>query len=359
MVLFYQIIEKKRVFEFILTFWLVFGQIGNGLPPPLKDSGLQESGDDIEVEEVLFLNPNYLPLQLGNRWIYERMDSRFKRTERVKIEIIARPIIRWTTYYAFNQLPFVPGLEGEPNLLIRYDQSTQRFVRLIPEGQDGEEVPLFPADGSTDANFDHSLENKGCPVANRLSYLTCSDCENIGLEIVFDRGLGIVEVGTFSDWGSEFFRLKSALVNGQTFGNTSYWEESSDGQSRSKTVVTQTNPLISLHVKKKKKEVDLLLSVKNTTNHFLGFNFLSSQTYDFFVREKNSGFEVWRWSKDNFFTQVIRSQALLPQKEWKFKVVWNLKDNERNKLKLGVYEVVGILTSQIPRQSSFVEIILP
>ena len=359
MVLFYQIIKKKCVFEFIFSFWWVFVQIGNGLPPTLKDSGLQESADAIEVEEVIFLDPDYLPLQLGNRWIYERIDSRFKRTERVKIEIIARPIIRWTTYYAFNQLPFVPGLEGKRNLLIRYDQSTQRFVRLIPEGQEGEEVPLFPADGSTDANFDHSLGGAGYPVANRRSYLTCSDCDNIGLEIVFDRGLGVMEVGTFFDWGSEFFRLKSALVNGEMFGDTSYWEERSDGQSRSKPVFTQTNPLISLHVEKKKKEVELLLSVKNTTKYFLGFNFLSSQTYDFFVREKDSDFEVWRWSKGNFFTQVVRSQALLPQKEWKFKVVWNLKDNERNELKLGVYEVVGILTSQIPRQSSSVEIILP
>ena len=54
MVLFYQIIEKKRVFEVILTFWLVFGQIGNGLPSTLKDAGFQESGDGIKGEEALF-----------------------------------------------------------------------------------------------------------------------------------------------------------------------------------------------------------------------------------------------------------------------------------------------------------------
>ena len=35
----------------------------------------------------------------------------------------------------------------------------------------------------------------GLPVANRLSYLTCPDCEDSGLEMIFDRGLGIVEVG--------------------------------------------------------------------------------------------------------------------------------------------------------------------
>ena len=38
---------------------------------------------------------------------------------------------------------------------------------------------------------------------------------------------------------------------------------------------------------------------------------------------------------------------------------WNLKDNERNDIRLGAYEAVAILTSQIPRESSAVEILLP
>ncbi len=117
--------------------------------------------------------------------------------------------------------------------------------------------------------------------------------------------------------------------------------------------------MLSLDIRKKRKEVDLLFVVKNPTDYFLSFNFDSSQTYDFVVREKQSGFEVWRWSKGNFFTPVIRSHALLPRKEWKFKVVWNLKDNERNDIRLGAYEAVAILTSEIPRESSAVEIVLP
>ena len=316
--------------------------------------------DETGVGQDLFLSPDYLPLQLGNRWIYDREDSRFQRTTQVKVEIIARPILKWTTYYVFNQLPFVPGLEGEQNVVVRYDQDTRRFLRLIAQDQDQEEIPLFPVGESADAILDQSPGEDGLPVANRLSYLTCPDCEASGLEMIFDRGLGILEVGVFSDWGSESYRLKSALVNGRHFGDPMQPEiEAEPERPRSEVVISRADPVLNLEFQKKAQAVDLLLVVKNPTDYFLSFNFDSSQTYDFVVREKQTGFEVWRWSKGYFFTPVIRSHALLPQKEWKFKEVWNLKDNERNDIRLGSYEAVAILTSQIPRESSAVEIVLP
>ena len=333
----------------------VLAQWGNGLA---SEAGSISTTREIEVQQDFFLSPDYLPLQLGNRWIYEREDSRFQRTTRVKIEIISRPILKWTTYYVFNQLSFVPGLEGERNVVVRYDQATRRFLRLIAQDQEREEVPLFPVGESADAVFDQSPGDDGLPVANRLSYLTCPDCENSGLEMIFDRGLGIAEVGAFAEWGSESYRLKSALVNGQNFGEPMETEPERK-RSRSEVVVSRADPMLSLDIQKKRKEMDLLFVVRNPTDYFLSFNFDSSQTYDFVVREKQTGFEVWRWSKDNFFTPVIRSHALLPRKEWKFKVVWNLKDNERNDIRFGAYEAVAILTSEIPRESSIVEFVLP
>ena len=93
------------------------------------------------------------------------------------------------------------------------------------------------------------------------------------------------------------------------------------------------------------------LKVKNPTESFLSFNFNSSQKYDFVVREKESGFEIWRWSKGNFFTQVVHNQALLPEEEWEFKFFWDFKDNERNDIQKGEYFVSGILTTRDPRES--------
>ena len=334
-----------------------------GVEPSARATPASLSDDDA-VRQDYFLSPDYLPLQLGNRWIYDREDSRFQRTTQVKVEIIARPILKWTTYYVFNQLPFVPGLEGEQNVVVRYDPDARRFLRLIAQDQDQEEIPLFPVGESADAILDQSPGDDGLPVANRLSYLTCPDCEDSGLEMIFDRGLGIVEVGVFSDWGSESYRLKSALVNGRNFGDPMQPEPEAEAEGeperpRSEVVISRADPVLSLEFQKKSQAVDLLLVVKNPTDYFLSFNFDSSQTYDFVIREKQTGFEVWRWSKGYFFTPVIRSHALLPQKEWKFKEVWNLKDNERNDIRLGSYEAVAILTSQIPRESSAVEIELP
>src|SRR5947207_1715731 len=67
-----------------------------------------------------FLTADYLPLNLGNRWIYTRRESRFKKTDTVRIEIISAPIIRRRTWYIFSQLPFAPGLESANNVPIRY-----------------------------------------------------------------------------------------------------------------------------------------------------------------------------------------------------------------------------------------------
>ena len=133
--------------------WCVLAPPGIG--PPVRANPVPLP-DETAVRQDYFLSPDYLPLQLGNRWIYEREDSRFQRTTQVKVEIIARPILQWTTYYVFNQLPFVPGLEGEQNVVVRYEQDTRQYLRLIAQDQDQEEIPLFPVGESADAILDQS-----------------------------------------------------------------------------------------------------------------------------------------------------------------------------------------------------------
>jgi len=44
-------------------------------------------------ETATFLAADYLPLNLGNRWIYQKKESRFKKTDTLRIEIISTPII--------------------------------------------------------------------------------------------------------------------------------------------------------------------------------------------------------------------------------------------------------------------------
>ncbi len=304
-----------------------------------------------------FLAIDYLPLNLGNRWIYQRSESRFKRSDTVRIEIISTPIIHGKTYYIFSQLPFGPALESANNVPIRYEDTLKRFVRLTQEG----EAPLFPVGNDSDAQIETSVDEEGRLVQNRLSYLTCADCPDSGLEIVFDRGVGVTAVQTIHTWGTENYELKSAEVNQLKFGDPIPVAKPK-GRSASPAagpVVSRADPTLSLLVDKKDTGARFLLRVKNPTDSFLSFNFTTSQTYDFVVREKDGGFEIWRWSKGNFFSQVLRNQALLPDQELTYEVFWDFKDNERNDIRQGEYQVSGVLTTRDPRESEPVAIIVP
>jgi hypothetical protein len=311
--------------------------------------------NDAQPENTRILGADYLPLNLGNRWIYSRSESRLKKLDRIRVEIISAPIIKWKTYYVFNQLPFVPNLENANNILIRYDMSSHRFMRL---SQDGEK-PLFPVSEQADAQFASALDERGQPMGNRLSYLSCVRCQNAGMEIVFDRGIGVVAVESSYPWGTETYELKSAQVNRRTFGEPLVEGKNTGKQSKFGTGLIRVDPNLDLESVKAQAGMKFIFKVKNPTDGYLSFRFSSSQTYDFIVREKETGFEIWRWSKGSFFSRVNRNLALLPQEEWRFEETWDYKDNERNDIRRGTYEAVALLTTLEPRESAPLEIVVP
>jgi hypothetical protein len=94
-----------------------------------------------------------------------------------------------------------------------------------------------------------------------------------------------------------------------------------------------------------------LLTVINTTDKLVPFSFRSGQTYDFAVVDASTGQEVWRWSRRMFFTQVIRQEALRPNRNWTFEVTWNHRDNDLNNVASGKYKVVGSLAVQPAMES--------
>jgi len=318
-------------------------------PKEAQTQNSQPSAPNISAATTTaFLSADYFPLNLGNRWIYTRTESRFKKTDTLRIEIISTPIIRWRTWYIFSQLPFAPGLESANNVPIRYDAEAKRFVRLAQEG----EVPLFPAGDDNDASFDASVDENGKAVPNRLSYLTCADCPDAGMEMIFDRGVGVTAIQMTHLWGTESYELKSAEVNQHKFGDPIPVNKPKEkGVKPVGPVISRADPTLSLTVEKKDNGAHFRFKVKNPTESFLSFNFNSSQKYDFVVREKSSGFEIWRWSKGQFFTHVLKNEALLPEKEWEFNFFWDFKDNERNDIQKGEYLVSGILMTREPRES--------
>ena len=322
---------------------------------PFQVSNADASQETQPVDSSLAMGVDYFPLTLGNRWIYNKTESRFKKTDSIKVEIIRTPIIKWKTYYVFNQLPFVPGLENANNILVRYDVSSRRFLKLAPDG----EKPLFPVGEQADARFTSSVDEHNNPVENRLSYLACMRCQNAGMEMVFDRGVGVVAVESTFPWGTETYELKSAEVNRRKFGEPIVEGQGGGKQSKFGSGLVRVDPNLTLDAQKIDDGVKLVFTVKNPTEGYLSFRFNTSQTFDLVVREKDTGFEIWRWSKGNFFSRVLRNIALLPQDEWKFEETWDYKDNERNEIRRGMYEAVATLTTVEPRESAPVDIMVP
>jgi len=88
-----------------------------------------------------------------------------------------------------------------------------------------------------------------------------------------------------------------------------------------------------------------VLTVTNTSNKLLPLRFTSGQTYDFVIRDTLGDREVWRWSNENFFTQVIRNESIRAEGKWQFDVTWNRKDNDEKPVPAGAYRLTAIVTS--------------
>jgi len=340
--------------KFWTLFFFTLG-LGPGLFALPQQKG--ESPETSAVPVVDHLPPDYFPMHLGDRWIYLRTDSRFKKSEQIVVQIINTSIIKWKTYYVFNRLPFVPRLENANNVLVRYDPDNKRFLYLL----EGKELPLFPVGLGVAAKFDASVDENGKRVFNRLSYLTCVDCEDQGMEMVFDQGVGVTAVLITYAWGTESFDMRSADVNLRHYGETIREDpkKSPKGANRGGPVVSRADPEIRVEVEKSNSKAHLVMRVKNPTESYLSLHFTTSQTYDFIIRDKETGKEVWRWSKGNFYSRVRRNVAILPEAEWRFEFFWDFKNSDRDELTHGVYEVSAVLTTREPRESEPITITVP
>ena len=110
--------------------------------------------------------------------------------------------------------------------------------------------------------------------------------------------------------------------------------------------ITADNPVLDVQVVAVSGGHKFVLTVLNTSGKLLPFGFTSGQTYDFAVVDADTGQEVWRWSQRMFFTQVVRHEAIRPNKSWTFEVTWNHLDSNLNPVEPGKYKVVGVVATQ-------------
>ena len=87
--------------------------------------------------------------------------------------------------------------------------------------------------------------------------------------------------------------------------------------------------------------VSMTLSISNCGDEEVIRFYSSGQRYDFVVSD-TEGQDVWRWSHDKAFIQVIGSQVLVPSETVTYTEVWNQNDNTDEQVAVGQYGVLGL-----------------
>jgi len=100
----------------------------------------------------------------------------------------------------------------------------------------------------------------------------------------------------------------------------------------------------TLKIKNKRFKVDELVSfsleISNTQDKTLKLFFPTSKIYDFTVYDEG-GKEVYRWSGNKLFTQVVTRVILKPQEVKEFNLEWEQKVGFGDKAKPGKYQIIA------------------
>jgi hypothetical protein len=293
------------------------------------------------------MSADFLPLEVGNRWVYDVFNEGGQKTASVEFAIMEHRIVSGRSFYLFTQFPFAE--DGSMIKLVRYDREERQYVRML----DNEEGPLFLADGTRVEVL--QADPSGLPV----KFILHGDL----VDLTFQRGMGIVEARIHSGKEVQIAKL-AAVHSGSDRKQVEAVQKGAPSLPQPTTTEQKTKSLPDKVVKPSEDTVALdvqvsdapggtkfVMTVINSTDKLVPFNFKSGQTYDFEVVDASTGQEVWRWSRRMFFSQVTRQEALRPSRNWTFEVIWNHRDNDVNVAAPGKYKVIGSLAVQPPMET--------
>jgi hypothetical protein len=307
------------------------------LPVSLFAQGVRMSGD-------------FLPLEVGNRWAYDIVNEAAQKTGSVEFMIKEHRIIQGRSYYVLSGFPFAPD-DGSLDRLIRYDRQERQYMQMV----DNEETPLFLADGASAEVLES--DSSGLP----LKFILRMDL----FDLTFQRSVGVVEARLHGGNSVQIAKLSSMRMGGpQMAGRPAVQNPNAPTPAASTpeppkprpgvdnvAKISEENPALDVQATEVTGGHKFVLNVFNISDKLLPFDFTSGQSYDFVVVNTVTGQEVWRWSRRMFFTQVLRKEAIRPNRNWTFEATWNHRDNDLNPAEPGKYSVVGIITTQPPIES--------
>jgi hypothetical protein len=287
------------------------------------------------------MSADFLPLEVGNRWAYDVFDEAGQKVGNLEFGVQDYQIVGGRSFYLLNGFPFVT--DGSMIKLVRYDRQEREYMRML----DNEEGPLFLADGTRVEVL--QADSSGLPV----KFILHADL----VDLTFQRGQGIVEARMHAGKDVQIAKLTSLRTS-----DRKAVEAAAQGapalpppkpadqkpKDRLENVARATEENVALDVQATAVPggTKFLLTVVNATDKLIPFAFTTGQTYDFVVEDTATGQEIWRWSRRMFFTQVIRQEALRPNKNWTFEVTWNHRDNDLNVVSAGKYRLVGSLVTR-------------
>jgi hypothetical protein len=299
------------------------------------------------------MSADFLPLEVGNRWVYDVTNEAGAKDGQIEFAVEDYTIVSGVSFYVLTGFPFTSESTGRIRL-VRYDRQERQFMRVIGD----DHGPLF----LTEAGTTEVLQTD--PAGTPQKFLLKTD----SMVLTFERGIGIVEARLETPGGPRIAKIvstqgksfagargaSSAAVAGSTASTPSFPVIPLPPPVRTVetvTPVTDTNPQLSVYSMESAEGLKLVFVVENTSDKLLPFKFSSGQSYDFVITNAVTGSEVWRWSRGQFFTQVIRSEAIRGKARWTFEAVWKFRDAEGNPIPPGQYHLIGILTAQPPLQS--------
>ena len=118
---------------------------------------------------------------------------------------------------------------------------------------------------------------------------------------------------------------------------------------------TEGNLILTASVAKRTfapgEPVGIQFTVRNAATGALGVMFTSGQRFDFVVR-RSRGDEVWRWSHDKAFIQIIQTATLRPQEVLSFSETWDQRDFQGRRVDPGTYDLIAVFMGRLNDKTS-------
>ncbi|MBI4280391.1 MAG: hypothetical protein HY660_18210 [Armatimonadetes bacterium] len=98
------------------------------------------------------------------------------------------------------------------------------------------------------------------------------------------------------------------------------------------------------------ERVELTLTVRNRGEAPVAFVFPTAQRYDLSI-SRDGGAEVWRWSEDKVFAQVVTHLTLKQGEATRFVIAWDQRDRGGGRVAPGRYQAQAIFLGRLPPDS--------